>query len=78
MAQLITELTPPDDQGNINMNPVLWVKEAHELAQKADEHLPQPNANDVYILDSDNTYFDTGLPVVKSQLSKAGFGWLKP
>lgn len=53
-------------------NPVTWVQDAHQLAQGAYQALPEPNANDVYILDQDSKYFDAGLKVVNMQLRKAG------
>jgi hypothetical protein len=71
LSQFITTLTPQNDS-NVSLNPIVWAQESHALAQEAYKRLPQPNAQDVYILDSDSSYFDAGLPVVKNQLAKGG------
>ena len=77
LAQLVEELSRQDDTAAIDaiikpINPIVWVEEAHKLAQHAYAILPEPNDNEVYILDNNTDYFKDGLPVVKSQLRKAG------
>jgi hypothetical protein len=51
-------------------NPITWVQDAHKLAQDAYQRLPEPNSDDVFVLDEN--YFNAGLPVVTGQLRKAG------
>jgi hypothetical protein len=71
VAQITSSLSGSDDP-NISLNPFVWVQDAHKLAQEAYARLPEPNADDVYVLDSNNAYYEAGLPVVGIQLKKAG------
>ena len=76
MSQFVASLGAPDSNDVADIiavtNPIAWVQEAHLLAQQAYEALPEPNADDVYVLDQDSTYFDKGIIVVNKQLRKAG------
>lgn len=71
VAQFITDLSGSDDP-NISLNPIVWVQDAHKLAQDAYSRLPEPDADDVYVLDNDSSYYNASLPVVGIQLRKAG------
>lgn len=71
VPQLITELGGKDDP-DISLSPYIWVTESHKLAQDAYERLPKPDTQHIYVLDSNDAYYEAALPNVKDQLAKGG------
>lgn len=77
MAQLVAQLGNQDDDVEIAAiikpwNSITWVEDAHKLAQKAYAALPEPTAEEIYVLDTNDDYLNNGIPVVKEQLRKGG------